>query len=110
MKAGLTVGQRIITHIVAWAIRIYKHQNRHIRRTIRRTRIRCRLRILHTNRPPDIAQKQRTRAHQIHDPPPHFHHQHGHHRSANQTPARNAHIDLLNRRAIGEANHFEQVA
>lgn len=110
MRGGLTVSQCIIPHVVTRAVRINEHQNSHIRRTIRRIRLRRRLRILHANRPPNIAQEQRSRAQQVHDPPPHFNHQHGYHRSANQTPARDAHIDLLNRRAIGEANHFEQVA
>lgn len=109
-KEPHTIRECIITHVVARAVCINEDQNSDIGRAIWRARVCRRLRKLHTNRPRDVAQQQRTRAEQIHYPPPHLDHQHGHHRRTHHAPTGNAHIDFLNCGAICQSDHVQQVA
>lgn len=105
-----TIGEGVVAHVVARTVCVDEHQNSDIGRAIWRARICCCLRVLHADGPRNVAQQQGRRAQQVHDAPPHLDHQHGHHRRAHQAPARNAHVDLLDGRAVGEADHVEQVA
>lgn len=110
MGVQLTVGQGVITHVIARRVHVDEEEGGDVRPVVG-----CPIRLachgaLHGDGPCDIAQQQADGAGHVHDTTSDTGDKERDGHAAEQTPAGDGHVDLLDKGRVGETNHLEEVA
>ena len=106
----LTVGQGVVTHVVARRVRVNEEEGSDVGPVVGLINRLTMHGALHGNGPRDVAEQQADGAGHVHDTTSDAGDEKRDGNTADQTPAGDGNVDLLDEGRLGIANHLEEIA